>query len=85
MVATYCAQDIEDLVGSVNAHVIAGRGGDQVFMLTGPDGTSLAGNIPARSVPAGWATLRRPTSACLATGPTEPSPASSTATDCWSE
>ena len=51
MVATYSPDDIEDLVGSVNAHVIAGRGGEQVFMLTGPDGASLAGNVPASEVP----------------------------------
>jgi hypothetical protein len=57
MVATYALNDVEDLVGSVNAHVTASRGGDQVFMLTGPDGRSLAGNVPARQVPAGWATL----------------------------
>jgi signal transduction histidine kinase len=57
MVATYSPDDIEDLIGSVDAHVIADRGKDQVFMLTGPDGNSLAGNMPAAPVPAGWATL----------------------------
>src|SRR5262245_39567748 len=38
MVATYSPDDIEDLIGSVNAHVAADHSTDQVFMLTGPDG-----------------------------------------------
>src|SRR5262249_33147119 len=58
MVATYSPDDIEDLIGSVNAHVAADRGKEQVFMLTGPDGNALAGNVPARPTPAGWATVQ---------------------------
>src|SRR5262249_25627248 len=48
--------DIEDLIGSVDAHVAADRGKDQVFILSGPDGKSLAGNVPAKTAAAGWAT-----------------------------
>jgi signal transduction histidine kinase len=57
MLAAYSPDDIEDLIGSVDAHVTADSGRDQVFMLTGRDGASLAGNVPARPIQAGWATL----------------------------
>lgn len=57
MLAAYSPHDIEDLIASVDAHVAADRGKDQVFMLTGPDGASLAGDVPARPIPAGWSTL----------------------------
>ncbi|MDW6025486.1 HAMP domain-containing sensor histidine kinase [Mesorhizobium sp. BAC0120] len=58
--ATYAPQDIEDLVNTVDAYVIADQDGDQIFLLTGPDGAKLAGNVPAEPVPAGWATVARP-------------------------
>jgi signal transduction histidine kinase len=54
--ATYVPKDIEDLVGAVNAHVIADRSGGQIFLLTGPGGGKLAGNISARQIAPGWAT-----------------------------
>jgi signal transduction histidine kinase len=57
MLATYSPEDVEDLVGTVNAHVIADRGSNQIFMLSGPDGAELAGNIPARLITAGWSTI----------------------------
>ncbi len=57
MVATYSPEDIEDLIVTVDAHVTADRGGSQIFMLTDPSGRQLAGNIPARSVAAGWSTI----------------------------
>jgi signal transduction histidine kinase len=58
MIATYAADDIEDLVASVNAHVAVDRGKSQVFLLSGPDGARLAGNIRAHSIAAGWSTLK---------------------------
>jgi signal transduction histidine kinase len=60
MVATYTPGDIEDLVASVNAHLIADRGGNQVFMLTKPDGTKLAGNVSVRGIATGWSTVPAP-------------------------
>src|SRR5262245_51467317 len=45
MLATYSREDVEDLIGAVNAHAIAGRSNSQVFLLTGPDRNVLAGNI----------------------------------------
>jgi signal transduction histidine kinase len=57
MVATYAPEDIEDLVGTVKAHVIADGGGDQVFLLTGPGGKPLAGNISPKPLPPGWVTI----------------------------
>jgi signal transduction histidine kinase len=57
MAATYSPQDVEDLVGTVDSYVIADQDGDQIFLLTGPDGARLAGNVPAEAVPAGWSTI----------------------------
>lgn len=56
MVATYSADDVEDMVGSVNAHVLADRSEDQIFLLTDPEGAKLAGNID-QAAAAGWSTL----------------------------
>src|SRR5262249_3641349 len=60
MAATYSPQDVEDLVGTVDSYVIADQDGDQIFLLTGPDGAKLAGNVPAEAVPAGWSTIAPP-------------------------
>ena len=60
MAATYAPQDIEDLVNTVDAYVIADQDGDQIFLLTGPDGAKLAGNVRAEPVPVGWATVAPP-------------------------
>ncbi len=57
MAATYDREDVEDLVGTVNAHVVANRADDQIFLLTGPDGSELAGNIPPRSIAGGWSVI----------------------------
>lgn len=57
MVATYSADDVEDMVGSVNAHVLADRNKDQIFLLTNPEGAKLAGNIGQAPTAAGWSTL----------------------------
>jgi len=56
MLATYSREDVEDLIGAVNAHALAGRGNSQVFLLTGPDGHVLAGNMSVGLIRPGWAT-----------------------------
>lgn len=50
---TYAGNDTEDLVDAARAHVAATTGRQSVFLLQGPDGEVLAGNIPARSLPDG--------------------------------
>lgn len=57
LVATYSPDDVEDLVSTVKAHVAAERDAGQVFLLTGPNGVELAGNVSDSRTAPGWATF----------------------------
>lgn len=51
---TYATNDTEDLVDATRVHIAATPGRQRVFLLQGPDGEVLAGNMPSRSLPDGW-------------------------------
>ncbi len=50
----YGDHDITDLLDTVGTNVRATRGKDRLFLVTGPDGKVLGGNMPASSFPDGW-------------------------------
>ncbi|WP_202298584.1 HAMP domain-containing sensor histidine kinase [Mesorhizobium sp. 131-2-1] len=51
---TYAENDQEDLVATVNDHAQLSADKEQLFSLTGPDGTHLAGNFTASDLPDGF-------------------------------
>jgi signal transduction histidine kinase len=51
---TYVGNDVEDLVNSTKVHIAATSKEQSVFLLKGPRGGVLAGNIPTQKVPDGW-------------------------------
>lgn len=55
--ATYGESDVEDLITAVNGHAGRNAGNDQLISLTGAQGESLAGNLSAVDVPAGFSTV----------------------------
>ena len=51
---TYADSDIQDLIDATKVHIVATSKKRSVFLLQGPDGRVLAGNIPAVPVKDGW-------------------------------
>lgn len=51
---TYAESDQEDLIATVNDHAQLSPNKEQLFSLTGPDGTHLAGNFTASGLPDGF-------------------------------
>lgn len=57
IVASYGDGDLEDLVASLNTHARISSPEDQVFLLTGPNESRLAGNVPGAKLPVGWSAV----------------------------
>ena len=49
LVATYSPDDVEDLVGTVKAHITADQGGDEIYQLIASNGAELAGNAKPKA------------------------------------
>ena len=52
--SAYGDSDLTDLLDTVRTNIHATRGHARIFLVTGPDGKALAGNIPAQDFPDGW-------------------------------
>ena len=57
LVATYSPDDVEDLVGTVKAHITADQGGDEIYQLIAPNGAELAGNAKPKALTTGRSTV----------------------------
>ena len=52
--SAYGDSDLTDLLDTVRTNIHATRGHARIFLVTGPDGKALAGNVPAQGFPDGW-------------------------------
>lgn len=55
--AAYGDRDMTDLLDVVGTNIRATRDHERVFLVIGPDGRVLGGNLPAVALPPGWSNL----------------------------
>lgn len=56
--SAYGDHDLTDLLDTVKTNVHATHRHSRIFLVTGPQGKALAGNIPAQTFPDGWSDAR---------------------------